>query len=94
MLMAHVASIKCNCTESSVSAFSHSDVPKALYNNNNMKPLQMAWCVWLEETVPGRVGSKFSTTVTGGRCVMTTGPSSTQRWSADSWATGTETLTH
>lgn len=57
-----------------------------------MKPLQMVWCAWWEETVPGRVVSRCFTTVTGGRCVTTAGASSMQRWSADSWATGTTVL--
>lgn len=54
----------------------------------DMKLFQMVWCVWWGETFPGRVELRFSTTVTGERCVTTTGPSSTQWWSADSWATG------
>lgn len=60
-----------------------------IYNDHNVTPFQTEWCVWWVETVPGRVGWRSSTTATGGRCATTTGPSSTQRWSADSWATGT-----
>lgn len=62
------------------------------YNGHNVNLLQMGWCVWLEETVPGRVGWRSSTTATGGRCATTAGASSMQRWSAGSWATGVETL--
>lgn len=53
---------------------------------------QMVWCAWWEETVPGRVVSKCFTTATGGQRVTTAGASSMQRWSADSWATGTTVL--
>lgn len=97
----HVGAVKCNLWPYSciidfvlsVCAFNHIYVPReVVIMGHNMKLFQMVWCVWLEETVPGRVGSKFSTTVTGGQYVTTTGPSSMQRWSADSWATGTETV--